>query len=194
LIWASVDFGARHAGTTAICFPVNQELHVLQSLPKQDVDEWLPSQIEKIGAQLIGIDAPLSLPLIYSNPEAGDSYVYRKSDELLRAMSPMFIGGLTARAMRLKANWVKKGIDCIEIYPSAVADFLDIKSLGYKKKEIQPNELLPAVLNRLPNYTLVSPISNWHQFDALLGAVSILRYMQHEHISYGNPAEGQIVV
>jgi hypothetical protein len=97
----SIDYGSKLAGTTAVCFEKNNQLHLAQSVKKQDADAWLRQLISTKKPAAVYIDAPLSLPGVYRGE--GSDYFYRAGDRAVGAMSPMFLGGLTARAMQLRA-------------------------------------------------------------------------------------------
>lgn len=95
--FAGVDYGSKLAGTTVITFLSQNQLVTYQSPKGKNADDWLKNLLstQKIGT--IYIDAPLSLPSAYCGK--GDNFHYRKADQMLHAMSPMFLGGLTARAI-----------------------------------------------------------------------------------------------
>jgi uncharacterized protein len=103
------------------------------------------------------IDAPLSLPGVFTGLAGCDDYFYRASDRALRAMSPMFLGGLTARAMRLANHSASRlarraaqreheqndehgHIHFYETYPAEAARRLALKEVGYKQhlRDIPP--------------------------------------------------------
>ena len=96
-----IDYGSKMAGTTVIAYLKSGKLHFAQSQKKKDADLFVENWVAQHQPRAIFLDAPLSLPGVYTEPEAYDDYFYRAGDRLLRAMSPMFLGGLTARAMRL---------------------------------------------------------------------------------------------
>ncbi len=104
--WVGIDYGAKLAGTTAISFVENNQIKTVQSVRKQNADTFCLDWISRLKPDFIMIDAPLSLPLAYFGK--GDDYFYRQADRELKAMSPLFLGGLTARAMRLANQWSKQ--------------------------------------------------------------------------------------
>lgn len=177
-----IDFGARKAGTTAICCLQGDCLQVLQSGKGDDADRFIREQLKMIGPQQVFIDAPLSLPAAYFM--RGSDYMFRQCDRELSAMSPMFLGGLTARAIQLKAE--HSACDFIEVYPKALAGKLQVKS--YKHQPIVWSDLEA----HLP-YSLETP-SSLHAYDAVLAWLSGYRYLNGEALIYGRPEEGQIIV
>ena len=134
-----IDYGSKMAGTTVVAY-VNEsvQLVVLQSAKNSDADQYISEVISQLGPKQIFIDAPLSLPGSYYGKSS--DFFYRASDSLLEAMSPMFLGGLTARAIKLKSQF---DLEWYEVYPSALVQEWHITS-HYKKKDIST---LPSFLD-----------------------------------------------
>ena len=188
-----IDYGSKLAGTTVICFVENEQLKLKQSQKKQDADQFLLSEITFLNPEFIFLDAPLSLPGVYRNLEGYSDYFYRQSDKDLKAMSPMFLGGLTARAMRLQAQLKEKNYSVFETYPGYLAQMLSLKEIGYKKEKENIPLVLEQFSNQLP-YNLAEIPKNWHQFDAILAFYSGYRYLAGKSESYGRIEEGVIIV
>ena len=192
---AGIDYGSKLAGTTVIAILLeDQTIELIQSKKKQDADAFVLEQCQKYPIKQVFLDAPLSLPGVYTDSNTYDDYFYRKGDKLLKAMSPMFLGGLTARAMKLKAQLISQQIEVIEIYPAQLARLLDLTNLNYKKEK----EAIPAVLEKIVEafsfHSTFPNCQNWHQVDALLALHSGWRYLNRQHEVYGDMAEGAIVV
>ncbi len=183
-----IDYGSKLAGTTAIAYVDNGKIKVQQSAKKQDADSWISEQITLRNASLIAIDAPLSLPSVYKGSPSSD-YFYRACDTALKAMSPMFLGGLTARAIRLKDSI---DIPCIEVYPKALVVEL-FSSLEAYKKSTPTVEQIGLLSQYLP-HPIEEQVFNWHQFDAVLAWLSGYRYTIGQAKPVGDPKEGQIYV
>lgn len=191
---AGIDYGSKIAGTTVIMFLENGKLSHFQSEKKKDADEFLYQHLVDRKPDTIFIDAPLSLPGVYTDSKQYSNYFYRKADSDLKAMSPMFLGGLTARAMKLKARLANENVHLQETYPAALARHLDLKELSYKKdlKKISPIlEKLNAQFSDLPISLL--NLTNWHQVDALLALISAWRFVNKNHKELGDKEEGLIV-
>ena len=164
--WAGIDFGAKLAGTTALTFLDDDQLKILQVEKGQDTDQWVLKTIADQNLSQVFIDAPISLPGAYYG--RGDNFSYRKSDILLRAMSPMFLGGLTARAIQLKSELSKNGVSCIEVYPGGfIRQNLTFKSLYDKKKLFSIYAMLDVFSPNLP-YSISDAPKNYHQLDSLI--------------------------
>jgi len=188
-----IDYGAKLAGTTVIAYIRNNQITFLQSTKKQDADILIQKFIAQNDVHLIGLDAPLSLPQIYTNPTQGTDYFYRMADKLLGAMSPMFLGGLTARAMQLSAYCKKKGIDVIEVYPAAIAKRWDLEQFEYKKSFRFISQICDVIQEKT-GYSFSEEIHNWHQIDAVLALASAIRYNLGKADSFGDVSEGVIWV
>ncbi|MCX7743646.1 MAG: DUF429 domain-containing protein [Flavobacteriales bacterium] len=189
--WIGIDYGAKTAGTTCVAWEENNELHVVVSEKGEDTDAWLEAIIKIYKPDFICIDAPLSLPGGFYNKS--DNFFYRKCDQELQAMSPMFLGGLTARAMRLAYIWKLNGISVYEVYP---------KGLVYKAYEdlifcYKMKDQIPEFLFRLKKKLKINipdNIHTWHQVDAILAWISGWRISKGKSIIFGQLEEGTIHV
>lgn len=181
MVFAGIDYGSKLAGTTAIAWSVNEVVQVALSEKKNDADQWLLKIIEENSIKHIFIDAPLSIPFAYINPELYRDYFFRTADRLTGAMSPMFLGGLTARAMQLSSILKEKGIDSTEVYPAQLK-----KVIG----ETWLTQLSEATGLSIP---AISAMNN-HRQDALLAWMSGWRYWGKSALIYGDPEEGVITV
>ena len=130
-----IDYGAKMAGTTVIArMYEHNKVDFHASIKNQDADQFVAGFISNNeDIWLAYIDAPLSLPRVYSQDVPDGNYFYREADKATGAMSPMFLGGLTARAMRLSVELTKLGVKVVETYPSKLADVLKLKEKNYKK-------------------------------------------------------------
>jgi predicted nuclease with RNAse H fold len=187
---AGIDYGSKLAGTTVIAYTKEESIYLLSSKKKQDADQMIINWAENYQPEQIFIDAPISLPGVYTDPKNYNDYFYRQADRALSAMSPMFLGGLTARAMRLCT--LLKPIPVCETYPGGLAKLFKLDRTRYKKDKHYLPTALSLINQHLHLYKVADEISNWHQFDALLALTSSLRYLDTHHISYGNAEEGQI--
>jgi len=182
---AGIDYGSKLAGTTCICYQQNGILQIHQSAKKADADLFLYDHIRLTGVRHVFIDAPLSLPSVYKGK--GENYFYRKADQELGAMSPMFIGGLTARAVKLKNTLESEGIKVFEVYPGAWVRH-NLKEGDKYKKDL--DGFIKQVKSIFPALPVVGDINNWHQADSVLAWVSGYRYLTGQSLSFGNADEG----
>ena len=106
-------------------------------------------------------------------------------------MSPMFLGGLTARAMQLSAKLKAFKIESvIETYPKMVCGTLGLDMTRYKKDSAYLEEL--NFLDYLHNAQLEHDVKNWHQWDALMALLACLKHKNGTAEAVGNPLEGII--
>lgn len=190
LNWVGIDYGSQKAGTTVIAYCENKTLKFLQSIKGKSADDFIINQIEDkfpfIGS--VYLDAPLSLPLAYY--EKGTDFMYRKADRALSAMSPMFLGGLTARAMSLAAQLDKNGIPSYETYPSKVEE-VELGKTTPKKEKIQTAQIIELLADI--GVTL-SECSNRHQYDAFWAWWAGFRDNEGRSIKFGDSEEGVIII
>lgn len=184
-----IDYGSKLAGTTVLAMFDTGTKRILleQTSKKQNADDFILTAIRNYPAAIVGIDAPLSIPGVYRGLELYTDFHYREADRQAKAMSPMFLGGLTARAMKLASR-----IDAttIEVYPKLGAERYQLHDLGYKgdKEAIKHCLLALAQRTELPVQGL--SIENWHQFDALLALEITWRYHNNLADHYGDAKEG----
>ncbi|MDX1684442.1 MAG: hypothetical protein R3275_04350 [Saprospiraceae bacterium] len=184
-----VDFGSKLAGTTSICIQEKDgSLLFSTSIKNENADLWLEKQIIEFQPSAIFIDAPLSLPGAYFHKNA--DYFYRLADRQLKAMSPMFLGGLTARAIKLKSE---VSVPMYETYPAGLVRELHLSSI-YSKKDKSPAEFLNELQLRMALPAIRTEPISWHEMDALLAWISGQRYAEGKSLQYGTPEEGLIFI
>ncbi|MCB0558118.1 MAG: DUF429 domain-containing protein [Lewinellaceae bacterium] len=191
---AGIDYGSKLAGTTAIAFIEKEKVCLAQSARKQDADRFILEWAQSWKPTHLFLDAPLSLPGVYRKMEQYQDFFYRKGDRQLKAMSPMFLGGLTARAMQLKEQLQATGVEVMEVYPAHLAKMLHLSREQYKKSKEHLPALAKLVVPLLPYPMQQEPLTSWHQFDSLLALASGYRYTQGQHLVFGDKAEGLIIV
>jgi predicted nuclease with RNAse H fold len=129
-----IDLGGRTTGKTAVSFlDTNQKEVILYSREYiaekcGKSDKEFISFIESFNADVIGIDAPLSLPDFKS-----ENYLYRNCDKKLKALSPMTLGEITARAIYIKENLSCPNV--FEVYPKTLMELHKINHKGYKRDQ-----------------------------------------------------------
>ncbi len=194
MILAGIDYGSKMAGTTVLCLysATTTPLQWYTSGKNQDADEFLTETLLELRPDLVMIDAPLSLPGIYKQPEQYSDYFYRKCDRILHGMSPMFLGGLTARAIKLKDQLERAGLHCLETYPACQASRLDLTELGYKHQSTSIRPVLDRILDKVPVTTEPAELVSWHHIDALLSLTAALNYRDNKVQVVGDKNEGVI--
>lgn len=184
-----IDYGSKLAGTTCICWLEENQLIIKSTKKKQDADATIADVITELNPSLVCIDCPLSLPSGYHG--IGSDFFYRECDKQLKAMSPMFLGGLTARGMKLKHMFQQ--MDWVEVYPKALVEVLELTDL-YQKKDVSKIEVFLLELIERYSLNIAISVDSWHAVDSVLAWLSGFRYLSNEHKSYGLQKEGMIIV
>lgn len=199
MIICGIDYGSKLAGTSVLCSLnlANNELQFKQSSKKKDADKFLKEALNLLKPTLVFIDAPLSLPKVYQQtknlePTKKYDFFYRVGDRELHAMSPLFLGGLTARAMRLQFEMAP--LSFYETYPAQQARRMELSNTKYKKKLEFIPEIIAEIIKQYPIFVNATTIKNWHEVDALLALIGAYRFFKAEHITFGDELEGLIYI
>ena len=186
-----IDYGSNLAGTTAVCHLQGSALKFQISRKGSSADEFLLKTINELKPALIFIDAPLSLPLVYRSSDKADDFFYRTCDRALGAMSPMFLGGLTARAMRFVQSLKSIGIEVYETYPAHTAKLLKLQDYKTQIESVQGQ--LSELSQSIGLSTRWPETTSLHHIDAYLAWWSGQRFLRREHVTTGNKQEGVII-
>jgi len=187
-----IDYGSKLAGTTVIASLENESIAFAQSEKKRDADQFVLDFVKNQNDLEVFIDAPLSLPAAFYGK--GEDYFYRACDRALKGMSPMFLGGLTARAIKLKSNLEKSNHTVLEVYPGALARHWELTSLGYKKEKTNIKIVTDRLKKHLPYSFNLSDLKTWHHVDALLAFIIGFRHKTGNGQTFGDESEGIILI
>lgn len=191
-VLAGIDYGAKLAGTTSMAvWHADDGIRICHSMKKQDADQMIDYLCRDMGQAFIGIDAPLSLPGLYKGlPECRD-YFFRQCDIQLSAMSPMFMGGLSARAIQLTDKLKENGHKVIEVYPSALKrlypELADIRN-SPSSRHMAFFELYFQTEVFFENGAKITS----HALDSLCALMTVYRYINGESQCAGLEEEGII--
>jgi predicted nuclease with RNAse H fold len=192
-----IDYGSRYTGNTVIAILQGMDILFLDVEKKVDADNFIFNATQHFKPNWIFLDAPLSLPGIYSQKSKNSNYHFRLADLECRAMSPMFLGGLAARAIELKTRIeLELKIKVFETYPRIMAQRLNLKEHGYKKSKSNLKDCVTLVAKHFNAKLGFNPkeVKTWHHLDALLALMSAMAYEQDNCTAYGDPEEGLILV
>jgi predicted nuclease with RNAse H fold len=189
-----IDYGSKLAGTTVIAFYQNEMVRFRASKHQEDADKFIVKHLQLMKPKFVFLDAPLSLPGKYVDKESYSDYFYRVADRELGAMSPMFLGGLTARAMKLKDYLEKMEMTVFETYPKHQAVILELDNTMYKRDEKHIRELSKVVSDKFNLNVNYDQMKTWHHFDSLLAYIAGVRFINKAHMAIGDQEEGQIIV
>lgn len=181
---AGIDYGARYSGKTVICVLEQEELRFYRPAVKEDADKFVTDFLLDFRPNVIAIDAPLSLPSAYF--DEGSDYMYRSSDRILKAMSPMFLGGLTARAIQLMKSL--PNFEWIETYPSHHVR----ETLAIPKKTKESLGLAIRLVRDLSGRSFGRKPADWHELDASLCWHVAAKYVDGAAKKVGDKSEGLI--
>lgn len=191
-----INFGSKLTGNTVISIYADNQVLFLDVDKGVDADFFILNAADHFKPQAIFIDAPLSLPGVYQGKNNYNDYHFRQADRQLNAMSPMFLGGLAARAIELKSTLESKGMKVMETYPRVLAHKLKLRAKGYKGSRLALKGCRKSILRKLDEQIDIDAedINTWHHLDALLALISGLNYIQGKAEIYGNEKEGLIYI
>lgn len=191
-----IDFGSKYTGNIVIAILQGTDILFLDVDKNVDADQFILSANEHFKPEWIFIDAPLSLPGVYNNIDELDSYHFREADKECQAMSPMFLGGLLARAMELKKLLEDSGTKVFETYPKIMAQRFSLSDCGYKTSKSALKDCAQTVVSKFnPKLSIdKKDIKTWHHLDALLALMSAMANELDQCEKFGNPKEGLIFV
>lgn len=189
----AIDYGSKLAGTTVVVQgdpDAEAPLTFTASAKKQDADAMITDLLADQEDARVFLDAPLSLPGVYRQLPGFNDYHLRRGDRELGAMSPMFLGGLTARAMRLAAE----NAHCTwhETYPAAQAKRMGLPKDRYKKTVDAIPQLTAELAAQITSPFDAAEVCTWHHFDALLAWLAAERHARGEATVVGHHNEGVI--
>ncbi len=167
-----IDYGSKLAGTTVISYRQKGLIYLERSVKNQDADQMIMDFALEYKPEVIGIDAPLSLPGVYREIEDFSDYHYRVCDRALKAMSPMFLGGLTARAMKLQCQLGQMGATVYETYPVETAKRFLLEDFGYRTKQPDYQGMLDMLEEKEVRIASNIEVTTSHDLDSILALVA----------------------
>ncbi|OEK01805.1 hypothetical protein BFP97_09875 [Roseivirga sp. 4D4] len=187
-----IDYGSKLAGTTVIAYREEGKIHLVKSVKNKDADLMILEFVKENNVSVVGIDAPLSLPGVYSQLIGYNDYHYRACDKALKAMSPMFLGGLTARAMKLRSALVANDIEVFETYPVKAGNSLFTEDEGYRSKTPDYESMLDTLSKMGITLAKDSKLESGHDLDAILALDIVDRINKGDASVAGDSKEGVI--
>ncbi len=189
-----IDYGNKYSGTTVICYNSFHQVRFMESSKNADADSFILSEANHLKPDLIFIDAPLSLPGVYWLGNGYTDHFFRSCDREMKAMSPMFLGGLTARAINLQKQLIKMGLKVLETYPRQLTVELGLPVEYYKRTDEDLTLFIEFLIRQLNCSINKKVITSWHHLDALLAFISGMRYLKKENKVFGEKNEGLVFV
>ena len=105
----------------------------------------------------------------------------------------MFLGGLTARAMKMKRLLTAQNISVFETYPAALVRQILPHSKFYKKDIQGFRKELHTIIRGL-ELSALPHFATFHQVDSLLAWISGYRHLTHQSNIVGSEQEGLIYI
>lgn len=182
--------------TTPLTIAFEQEGQLLTGSSKagEDVEKFLLKYLLGGPVKQVFVGAPLSLPAAYFQPKLYNDYLYRACDRELNSDSPMVLGGLTARAIRLKAILEAQGIKTYETNTSHQLKRMALSIAPQAELDVHKTALLARVQEETGLSIPPERIERWDQAHALLAFVAGYRYQQGKSEVFGLEKEGFIIV
>jgi len=157
-------------------------------------DEEIIREVEVSGAEVVAIDAPLSIPKGRKSLSERSNIHLRECDrELLRLgirFFPITLGPmrkLTERGIRLKEKLERRGFKVIEVYPGGAQDILGIPRKG------RGLEKLLEGLRKLGLKGLRGDMTG-DELDAVTSAYVGKLYIEGEYTALGDADEGVMIM
>jgi len=190
-----ISYGSKLSGNTVIAILNINKIYFLDVEENTNADDFIFNAAQHFKPDVVFLDAPLSLPARCCGKK-GNDFHFRKADIQLKAISPMFLGGITARAMQLKSRLENESTKVYETHVKSQACNYKLIDLGYKKED---NHLI-SCRNTLKEKLSPSlffdcqEIKTWQHLDAFLALFSAMRFVMCRADTFGNAKEGLIYV
>lgn len=191
-----IDYGSKLTGNTVISIFKDSKIMFMDVDKGIDADGFILNAADHFKPTFVFIDAPLSLPGVYQKIAGCDNYHFRHADLDLKAMSPMFLGGLAARAMQLKFQLEERDVAVFETYPRIIANRFDLPAKGYKGSLQGLKCCRTQMVERFHSNIEINAndITTWHHLDALMALMSAMNFEQGCADCFGNKDEGLIYI
>lgn len=174
-----IDLGGISAAKTAISvwraghisLVRASEVHRQSLAHPQGIEQGLIELIEGFAPDLVGIDAPLSLPDVTTQ-----HYYSRPADIEVGAQSPFRLG--LPRALYLHHLWQQRNqVHWVEVYPRSVLRYLGLPETKYKTDTARLATVVATVLDRYA-WALDAADYTADEVDSLLALVAAWHYAE----------------
>ena len=192
---AGIDLAGSIRRPTGAC-TINRRLRV--SCVVLHSDDEILSFVERSGAKVVAIDAPLALPIgrhCLGEHCRGREH-FRACDLALRRMGirffPISLGpmrALTQRGMNLRKRLEDLSVEAIETYPGAAQDLL-----GIKRKQHGLGQLQSSLRDLGCSGDIVTRQLTGDELDAVSCALVAKEYSEGKYLAVGNPSEIMMIL
>lgn len=177
-----IDLGGRTTNKTAVSV-LDSESRKIKVYSSEEVGKITAKNdanfidfVNNLDADIIGIDAPLSLP-DFTKPD----YLYREADKVAGALSRMTIGEITARAIYLNHNFLAS---TFEVYPKSILKLHNMPSTGYKKDTLKLAAIIEAI-KKIYSLEISDFLLTGDNVDSVLCSVVLLHFIEGSYKLYG---------
>jgi len=157
-------------------------------------DEEILAHVKKEKAELVAIDAPLTLPPGRKSISQKSRFHLRLCDEELKRRKipffPITLGpmrSLTERGMKLRSDLQEEGFRVIEVYPGGAQDIWKIPRVKHNLAALRKGLQRLGVLGLREEAT-------GHELDAVTAALVGLLFLQGKAEVYGDFVRGAIIM
>ncbi len=192
-----IHFGSKLSGNTVISLIKQNKIYFLDVDKEVDADIFIYNAAKHFKPDVIFMNAPLSLPGVFSNKVDCDDHEYRSADKEICSISPMIIGGVTARAIALKKKLESElNTKVYETCSKAQAHNYELMKMGYKTTQLRLHSCRNHLESKLNPRLMFccQDVKSWDHIDAMLSLITAMRFVTGQALPYGNPDEGLIYV
>jgi len=191
IIVVGIDLAGSPKRNTGICLMYNKKIIKYATLHE---DKELISFVREANPQIIGIDAPLSLPPGRKSLDDNNGIHLRECDKELTKRKirffPVTLGPmrmLTLRGISLKKRFKRLGFDSIEIYPGATQDVF-----GIPRKQ----HSMEGLMNGLKELGIkgLKADMNHDELDVVTGGYTAYLYLKGKTDILGSLKAGAIII
>jgi hypothetical protein len=191
IVVVGIDLAGSPKRNTGICLMHNKKIVKYATVHE---DEEILSFVKEANPQIIGIDAPLSLPPGRKTLDDNNGVHLRECDKELTKRKirffPVTLGPmrmLTLRGIYLKKKFKRLGFDSIEIYPGATQD-----TFGIPRKQ----HSMEGLINGLAGLGIkgLHPDMNHDELDAITGGFTAYLYLKGKADILGSLKTGAIII
>jgi predicted nuclease with RNAse H fold len=190
-IIVGIDLAGSPKRDTGICLMHNKKIVKYATLHE---DKEIIAFVKESNPQIIGIDAPLSLPPGRKSLEDNNGIHLRECDRELTKRKirffPITLGPmrmLTLRGLYLKKRFKRMGFDSIEIYPGATQDIYGIPRKQYS---------MEGLLKGLEGLGIkgLNPEMTHDELDSVTGGFTAYLYLKGKAEILGSLKTGAIII
>lgn len=192
-----IAYGSKLSGNTVISIMKNNKIYFLDVDENVDCDEFILNAARHFKPEIVYINAPLSVPAVYKCVNGFKDHQFRKADKELCSISPMIIGGVTARAIELKEKLeAELETKVYETCSKSQAKNYCLDQHGYKKNGLHLVSCRNHIGAQLSKKVMFdcTDVKTWNHLDAFLSLITAMRFVMGMANSHGDPDEGLIYV